>query len=430
MKKSKQSAIIAENQSSVLDDPFDGFFMNNGQWIPEKGELLDISPARSWFKIFNWGVKKDLYTFQQAFESQSAPRVRLKGRELIMISSYDYLGLIGHPQIEAAAAEAIQMYGTGTGGVRLLTGTNKLHRQFELELAKFKGVGAAITFSSGYLANLAIISALLDRRDRVILDACAHRSIVDACRLARVQVQRFRHNDPASLAEILEQPPFGRRTLIVAEGVYSMDGDICPLPEIVNLKKKYGAFLMIDEAHSFGVLGKTGRGVDEHFGMSAKEVDIWMGSLSKAIPSNGGFLAGPRELIIYLQHGAAPFMFSAALSPASVAAARKSLRILRKEPERLDKLMENANFLRSALNDLGFDTGTSESHVIPIIVGNDKKAYWLARDLFGQGVAASAVVFPAVPKGLARLRLCATAAHDKKTLQRVLKAFKNCNQIS
>lgn len=386
--------------------------------------LLDIANAKRWFNVIEWGCRNDFYTCQQTLERKSGPRVRVRGQEFLMISSYDYLGLIGHPEIEQAAIEAIREYGTGTGGVRLLTGTTDLHRQFEAELATFKGTEAAITFSSGYMANLAIISSLLGPCDRAILDEKAHRSVVDACKVARVPVQTFCHNDPSSLQKVLEKKPFGCRTLIVGEGLYSMDGDICPLPEMVELKKKYDAYLMVDEAHSFGVLGPTGRGVDQYFESRPEDVDLWMGSLSKAIPSNGGFIAGPQDLIIYLQHGAAPFMFSAALCPSAIAAASKSLRILRREPERLKKLHHNADFVRSHLKDLGYNTGKSVSPIIPVITGDEETACKLARELFRVGIIATAVIYPAVPRGGARLRLCVTAGHDEKSLREILDGFR------
>jgi 7-keto-8-aminopelargonate synthetase-like enzyme len=211
--------------------------------------------------------------------------------------------------------------------------------------------------------------------------------------------------------------------LIVVEGIYSMDGDICPLPEITNLKKRYDAYLMVDEAHSFGVLGPTGRGVDQYFESKTEDVDIWMGSLSKAIPSNGGFIAGPENLIIYLQHGSAPFMFSAALSPSAIASARQSLRILRREPERLKKLHHNADFLRSRLRDLGYNTGKSVSPVIPIITGDEETACRLARELLRVGIIATTVIYPAVPRGGSRLRLCVTAGHDEQSLREILDGF-------
>ncbi len=235
---------LSVQSTKRLGDPFDGYFKKGTKWTPRTDGLLDISNAKRWFEVIGWGSPNDLYTYQQALESKSGPRVRLGGQQFLMISSYDYLGLIGHPAIEAAAIEAIGEYGTSTGGVRLLVGTTDLHRQFERELAAYKGAEAAMTFSSGYMANLGIVSSLLGPDDRVIIDAKAHRSIVEACRLARVPMQRFHHNDPFSLQQKLASKPSGRRTLIVVEGVYSMDGDICPLPDIVELKKQHDAFLM------------------------------------------------------------------------------------------------------------------------------------------------------------------------------------------
>jgi len=386
--------------------------------------LLDIANAKRWFNLIEWGCRNDFYTCQQALEGKSGPRVQVRGQEFLMISSYDYLGLIGNAGIEQAAIEAIREYGTGTGGVRLLTGTTNLHRQFEAELATFKGTEAAVTFSSGYMTNLAIISSLLGPCDRAILDERSHRSVVEACKIARVPVHTFCHNNPSSLQRLLEKKPFGCRTLIVVEGIYSMDGDICPLPEMINLKKRYGAYLMVDEAHSFGVLGPTGRGVDQYFESKTEDVDIWMGSLSKAIPSNGGFIAGPQDLIIYLQHGSAPFMFSAALCPSAIASARQSLQILKREPQRLKKLHHNADFLRSHLKDIGYDTGRSVSPIIPIMTGDEETACRLARELFRVGIIATAVIYPAVPRGRARLRLCATAGHDEQSLQEILDGFR------
>ncbi len=427
MKTSRVSTFSTVASLPLPQDYSAGTRFNNNLYKEPRSSpngLLDIVNAKRWFNVIEWGCRNDLYTCQQALERKSGPRVQVRGQEFLMISSYDYLGLIGHTEIEQAAIAAIREYGTGTGGVRLLTGTTNLHRRFEAELATFKGTEAAITFSSGYVANLAIISSLLGPCDRAILDKKAHRSVVDACKVARVPVQTFCHNNPSSLQKVLEKKPFGCRTLIVVEGIYSMDGDICPLPELVELKKKYDAYLMVDEAHSFGVLGPTGRGVDQYFESRTGDVDIWMGSLSKAIPSNGGFIAGPQDLIIYLQHGAAPFMFSAALCPSAIAAARQSLRILKREPERLKKLHHNADFVRSHLKDLGYNTGKSVSPIIPIITGDEETACRLARELFRVGIIATAVIYPAVRRGGARLRLCATAGHDEKSLQEILDGFR------
>jgi glycine C-acetyltransferase len=340
-----------------------------------------------------------------------------------MLSCYDYLGLAGHPAVAEAAIAAVRSFGTGTGGVRMLTGTAALHHDLEREIAAFKGVEAALTFGSGYLANLAVVAALFGPRDRVLLDARAHRSLHDACVLARVPVTTFRHNDIFAVEAELRKGPAGRRTLIVVDGLYSMDGDVCPLPELVELKRRYGAFLLVDEAHALGVLGDAGRGAHEHYGMAADAVDIWSGSLSKAIPSNGGFLAGRRDLIVYLQHASAPFWFSAALSPAAAGAALEALRVVQREPERLDAMRLNAEALRAGLQARGYDTGDSASAIVPVLVGDEVATWELAKRLFDEGVLASAIVHPAVPRGAARLRLCATAAQSTTDIDEALAAF-------
>ena len=406
---------------SRLSDAFGGLFSDSPRRPQEA--LVDTPSARAWFGLLRWGWEEDLYTFQPPLETRSGARVRVDGQSLLMLSSYDYLGLIGHPRVTEAAVTAVRKYGTGPGGVRLLTGTTDLHLDLERELADFKGSEAAITFNSGYAANLAVIPALVGPNDVVLLDEKAHRSIVDACRLTKADVQRFRHNDVGSLRQVARAISNAERILIVVEGLYSMDGDLCPLPDLIALKEEIGAFLMVDEAHSFGSTGATGRGIDEHFELPSASVDVWTGSLSKAIPANGGFVAGSRELIVYLQHAGAPFMFSSALCPGATAAAREAVRILRAEPERLVMLRDNADTLRTGLQTLGYDTGLSESCIIPVMLGSDESAYRTARRLRSLGVLASAVVRPAVPAGGARLRLCAMASHSAADLDEALNAF-------
>jgi len=404
-------------------DPFDGFFRDDRPPPAPPDGLLDLPAVRRWFDLLSWGDERGLYTYQMPLEGRTGSRVLVLGRSRLMLSCYDYLGLAGHPEVEAAAIAAVRTYGTGTGGVRMLTGTTALHRDLEREIAAFKNVEAALTFGSGYLANLAVVAALVGPRDRVLLDAHAHRSLHDACVLARVPVTTFPHNDVVAVERELRRAPAGRRTLIVVDGLYSMDGDICPLPELVELKRRYDAFLLVDEAHALGVLGATGRGVHEHFDIAASAIDVWTGSLSKAVPSNGGFLAGRRDLIVYLQHAAAPFWFSAALAPAAAGAALEALRVARREPERLEALRRNAGALRDGLRARGYDTGNSASAIVPVLVGEEIAAWQLARRLFDEGVLASAVVHPAVPRGAARLRLCATAAQSAADLDEALDAF-------
>ncbi len=401
---------------------FGEYFHGTREWSFRKKDLMDAR-ARRLFESTALACAVDAYPFQIPLEGRSGPQVLADGHPMLMLSSYDYLGLIGDPRVDAAAIEAIKKYGTGTGGVRLLTGTIDLHREMELELAAFKGTAECITFSSGYLANLAVISALFGPADRVIADALSHRSLVDACKLAGVQVQRFRHNDAESLRQEIETPNDANRTLIISDGVFSMDGDICRLPEIVALKKEYGCFLLMDESHSFGVLGQNGRGCDEQYGIAPTDVDIWTGSLAKAIPSNGGFAAVSQELAIFLQHAAAPYIFSAALCPAAVAAVRESVAILHAEPERVRCMKASADFLRNGLKSLGYDTGYSQTPVIPVVLKEDRITAMFARKLRDYGILTTPVLFPAVAQGTARLRLCVTAAHTRPQLEFALEVF-------
>ncbi len=413
--------------SAGSGDLFSGFFEPGRKWKFNKDDLVD-GRARRIFEMMGQACEFGVYPYQLALEGRSGPWARAEGRELLMLSSYDYLGLIGDPRIDEAAIDAIRKYGTGTGGVRMLTGTIDLHHRMEREVAAFKGMPEAITFTSGYLANLAVIASLLTPQDRVILDSLSHRSLVDACRLAGVPLQRFRHNDIDSLRHELAHGDAANRTLIVADGVFSMDGDICPLPDLIEVKREFGCFLMIDESHASGVLGASGRGTDEHFGVAAEEVDIWSGSLAKAIPSNGGFIAVSKEMSIFLQHTAAPFIFSAALAPPAVAAVSAALDILKVEPERVTRLQNNADFLREGLQELGYDTGHSETAIIPVILKDERAAALMAGSLREMGIAVTPILFPAVPLGSARLRLCVTAAHSIENLEFALEGFRRVRE--
>jgi len=401
---------------------FEDFFSDDRGHSYKKHDLLDTR-ARRLFENTARACKHDAYPFQPALSTRPGPVVEMDGHRMLLLSSYDYLGLIGDPRIDEAAIAAVRKYGTGTGGVRLLTGTLDLHQEMEQALAEFKGTEAAVTFTSGYAANLAVISSLFGPADRVIMDALSHRSLADACRLAGVQVQRFAHNDPASLRHELESGPEANRTLIVSDGVFSMDGDICILPEIIALKKEFGCFLLMDEAHATGVLGARGRGTDEHFGVATEEVDIWTGSLAKAIPANGGFAAVSQRMAIFLQHAAAPFIFSGALAAPAAAAVCATVKIMKEEPERVACLRAHAAFLRNGLQKLGYDTGHSQTAVIPVIFGEDDRTALFARRLRDYGILVSPVLFPAVAQGAARLRLCVTAAHTREHLEFALDVF-------
>jgi 8-amino-7-oxononanoate synthase len=407
-------------------DPFLGYFEDRAMdEILPAGSLLDHPNARRWFELFAEGLPHSLYTYQLPLTVRSGPSSAALGEPLIMFSSYSYLGLIGHPRITAAVTDAVHRYGTSTGGVRLLTGTLELHHELEHELAGFLGQEGAATFASGYDANIAAITSLFGPGDVAILDQYAHQSIHDGVRMAGCESRRFRHNDMHDLERRLRQARNrgAHRILVAVDSVFSMDGDQAPIAELIELKHRYGAFLLVDEAHALGAVGRTGRGICEEQGIDPGHIDILTGSLSKGIPSSGGFVAGSRGLKIYMQHGSAPYMFSAAMTPANAAAALEALRIVQDEPQHMETLRANTTLMKNGLTRLGFDTGASTSPVLPLLLGDEWRAYRVARAMLERGIFVSAVVFPAVSPGQARLRLCATAAHRPEHFQRLFDAL-------
>lgn len=356
-----------------------------------------------------------LYFYLEATE-ELLPNGRVMVRdhgEMIMLGGYSYLGLIGHPQINAAAKAAIDHYGTGTYGVRLLAGTLQLHDELEARIAEFKQADAAITMSSGYVTNLATISSLLRKGDSVICDKLNHASIVDGCLLAMAKFVRFRHNDMDHLERRLREAGSNGRKLVVADAVFSMDGDIINLPEMVRLCRRYDAYLMIDEAHSVGVIGATGHGIEEHFDLPPDSVDIKMGTLSKTIPSAGGYVAGNAQLITFLKHEARAFIFSAAIPPASAAAAMAAFDVIEAEPWRVQRIQTNFHRFADKLRQAGFDLLQTETAIVPVVCGSTESAARLARYCRDRGIFVQAVVAPVVPEGLARLRCCISAAHTE-----------------
>lgn len=358
----------------------------------------------------------DLYFYNlPVTELKGGSRVVVNGREMGMFASYSYLGLVGHPRINAAAKDAIDRYGTGTHGVRMLAGTLKLHRELEDTIAEFKGTEAALTYSSGYVTNLTVVSTLLSRGDYVISDKLNHASIVDGCLMSGAKFIRFRHNDMVDFEQRLQSIPSGSTKLVIADAVFSMDGDIVNLPKVVELCKKYKAWLMIDEAHSIGVLGKNGKGIEEHFGMEGV-IDIKMGTLSKTIPSVGGYVAGKKELIEYLRHASRAYIFSAALPPAQAGAAKEAFEVIRDEPWRIEKLRRNTTQFIEGLQARGFDTMQTCTAIVPVLCGDDEQAFTMTREAHHHDVFVLPVVSPAVPPGLARLRATVTAAHDPEDI--------------
>lgn len=398
----------------------------------QRGALLDSDSARRWFSVIREVCSEAAYTFQAPLEQASSASTRCLGEDVTLFSTYSYLGLNTHSRIDKAASEAISKYGTSAGGARLLTGTLDLHLQLEDELARFVGQPAAAIYASGYDANIAAITALLEPEDLVLIDQYAHRSLHDAVRMAGCDLKRFRHNNLDRLERLLQQARFtnrNRRILVAVDSVYSMEGDQVPLQELVDLKDRYGAFLLVDEAHSIGAVGHSGRGICEEQGVEPERIDVVTGSLAKAIPSSGGFVAGSKSLKLYLQYGSAPYFFSAAMTPANTAAALEALRVIQSEPEHIQRLHVNSAKLRNGLAGLGLQTTNSTSPIVPVILGEEGKAFKWAAELFRQRIITSAVAHPAVPVGSARLRLCATSAHSNDHFDRLFTALANCQQL-
>lgn len=367
------------------------------------------------------GKESNFYYYNQPItELRGGAKVIVNGREMGMYASYSYLGLIGHPKINKAAMDAVDKYGSGTHGVRSLAGSLDLHVELEERIADFKHAESAVTFSSGYVTNLTVITAMVGPGDWVISDKLNHASIADGCLMSGAKHVRFNHNNMDHLEVRLKQAPSDVSKLVVADSVFSMDGDIIDLPKMVELCKKYNAWLMIDEAHSLGVLGKTGRGIEEHFDLPDDSIDIKMGTLSKTIPSVGGYVAGNRDLIVYLRHSCRAYIFSAALPPAQAAAANEAFKIILEETWRTEKLKENSEQFINGLKSRGFDTLLTETAIVPVFCGNDEIAFAMTRDIQKKDVFVLPVVSPAVPMGLSRLRATVTAAHETEDIEFVM----------
>ena len=370
----------------------------------------------------------DMYFYHMPVsELKGSTEVVIGGRTMLMLASYGYLGLLGHERIDAAAGVALQKYGSGTHGVRLLAGTLDLHLELERTIAGFKHTEDAVTFSSGYVTNLAAISTLVGRHDVVFCDKYDHASIVDGCLLSGAELKRFRHNDMEHLETLLRRHSDHPTKLVIVDAVFSMDGDIINLPRTVELCQKYGAHLMMDEAHSVGVLGESGRGVEEHFGMQDC-VDVKMGTLSKTIPSVGGYIAGSHGMINLLKHAARGFIFSAAIPPAQAAAAKAAFEVILDEPDRIGRLQRNAAQFIGGLKRAGFDTMQSETAIVPVLCGTDENAYKMVRLCQREDIFVLPVVSPAVPEGMARLRATVTAGHTSRQIERALSVLKKAGK--
>ncbi len=362
-----------------------------------------------------------VYPYFRVIQSQQDPEVMMDGKKVVMCGSNNYLGLASHPKVKEAASKAVDRYGTGCAGSRFLNGTLDLHVELEEKLAGFFRKEEALVYATGYQTNLGVISALVGRGDVVLSDRQNHASIVDGCRLSYGDLKKFRHNDPKDLERLLVSEK-DRNKLVIVDGVFSMEGDIAPLDEIVALKGKYDFGIMVDDAHGIGVLGKTGRGTAEHFGVE-DESDVIMGTYSKSLATIGGFVAASSEIIEFLKHVSRSMMFSASLAPGMAAAVSAALDIIDQEPERRDQLWKNTEKMMEGFTSMGFDIGDAATPIIPVIVGDDMLTFQVALMLQEEGVFANPIVSPATPPGRALIRTSFMATHTFEQLDRVLEAF-------
>ena len=366
---------------------------------------------------------KGLAIRPRTLEGPTGARARFDGRDVINLASNNYLGLANHPRMNAAASSAAAELGAGTGAVRTIAGTMTMHEELERRFAEFKQAEDALMFQSGFTANAGTVAAVLDKEDVIVSDRLNHASIIDGARLSRSEIKVFEHKDAQHADELLaETARPGRRQLLITDGVFSMDGDIAPLPDLVEVAERRGAIMMIDDAHASGVLGKGGAGTVDHFGLHGR-VDIQVGTLSKAIGVLGGFIAGPRALIEWLVNRGRPFLFSTSAPPAVVAACIEALDIIADEPDRLERLWDNTRAFKDGLRELGFDTGASETPITPVVTEEEEATQTFARRLFEEGVFTPAIVYPTVAKGLARVRTIVTAEHTGEDLDEALEIF-------
>jgi glycine C-acetyltransferase len=364
--------------------------------------------------------EQKLYQKLRILETEQRPVARFDGREVINLSSNNYLGLTTHPKLKQRALEAVEAWGVGSGAVRTIAGTMTLHMALEEKIAQFKHVEASVVFQSGFTANAGTVQAILGREDVIISDELNHASIIDGCRLSRAEIKVFPHKDVEACERILKELT-GRncRKLLITDGVFSMDGDIAPLPGLVELAEKHGCIMMIDDAHASGVLGRNGRGTVDHFNLHGR-VDIQVGTLSKAIGALGGYVCSTRDTIEFLYHRARPFLFSTSHPPSVAATCLAAFEVLEEEPQLIERLWANTRFFKEGLKKLGFNTGMSETPITPIIVGDAALAHEFSRQLFAEGVFAQGIGFPTVPKGKARIRTIVTATHTEAELSQAL----------
>jgi glycine C-acetyltransferase len=363
-----------------------------------------------------------VYRHLRVLEDEQRAHTTFDGRSVVNLSSNNYLGLTTHPRLRERAMRALERYGVGTGSVRTIAGTMNLHVELERRLAEFKQTEATVVFQSGFTANAGTVSALLTKEDVIISDELNHASIIDGCRLSRAAIKVFPHKDVDAARRILRDLPASQRKLLITDGVFSMDGDLGPLPELCAIAEEYGAIMMVDDAHASGVFGRNGRGTVDHFGMHGR-VDVQVGTLSKAIGALGGYVAGTSALIDFLNHRGRPFLFSTSHPPSVTATCLAALDVLMEEPEIIERLWDNTRFFKAGLTALGFNTGMSESPITPVIVGDGALAMTFSDQLFEGGVFAQGIAFPTVARDKARVRTIVTATHTREDLQFALDTF-------
>jgi glycine C-acetyltransferase len=366
--------------------------------------------------------QQNLYRRLRILEDEQKAHTTFDHRSVVNLSSNNYLGLTTHPRLRARALEATERFGVGSGSVRTIAGTMEIHMELERRLAEFKKVEAVVVFQSGFAANAGTVSAILSRDDVVISDELNHASIIDGCRLSRAAIKVFPHKDVEAALRIIKDLPAGQRKLLITDGVFSMDGDLGPLPALCEVAESTACIMMVDDAHASGVFGANGRGTVDHFGMHGR-VDIQVGTLSKAMGALGGYVAGSRHLIEFLYHRARPFLFSTSHPPGVAATCLAALDVLVEEPEIMERLWDNTRFFKAGLVRLGFNTGLSESPITPVVAGDSAKANRLSDRLFEEGVFAQAIGYPTVAKDKARVRTIVTATHTREDLQYALDAF-------
>lgn len=395
-----------------------------GSWTAQ----LQIGGRDVFKKAYTWELydqisQAGLYPYFQALDENQGPVARYQGKEVLMLGSNNYLGLTTHPHVREAAQQAISKYGTGMTGSRFLNGTVKLHEELEEKLARFLGKPSALVFTTGYQANLGLLTALVNESSVALIDRLSHASIQDGCRLMEGKPIRFKHNDLADLEQKLQDLPPDQGALICVDGVYSMEGDLAPIPGLVELAKKYGVRLAVDDAHGLGVMGPGGRGTSHHFGLG-KEVDLIVGTFSKSLGSTGGFVAGEKRVIDFIKHFGRPMIFSASLTPSCTATAIAALDVLQDEPQLAERARENAAWMKKELTAIGYKTGEAVAAIVPVLIGDNMTTFMVWKELLDNGVYTNPVLYPAVAKGQEMLRTSYLATQTRDHLERALEVFK------